>query len=182
VVIGCESGPSAVGEGAATQPSAESRRLSEGYALLYGVVSQQRRVDGLFALKQPRPAVRALVSSVGSASGAMYQWMEDRRDVLSGLGVTLDAQPLPEVEAAARSTIQGKTTRALMFGSNWQRELVLSQVKSTDYLAALADAIAERETSDERAGRLRAFAETMRGLNEKLVGLIALQGGGSGDE
>jgi len=181
----CESGPQSAASGgpAATQPAdaaTAASALGEGYALLHGVVGQQRRVDGLFALKSPAPAVREAVSDVGSASGAMYEWIEGRREALASIGVALDAEPLPVVEAAARSTIEGKTRRALLFGSSWQRELVISQIKSTDYMAALADAIAEREDGETRAERLRTFAETMRGLNETLVGLVEVTAGGQG--
>ncbi|MEM6334611.1 MAG: hypothetical protein AAF823_14865 [Planctomycetota bacterium] len=159
--------------------------LSEGYALLHGVVGKQRRVAGLFLLKRPGAGVRAAVEAVGEASGAMYRWIEGEREVLAAAGVALGDEGLPTVEAEARGAIEKQTRGAILFGGAWERALVLSQVSSTEYLAALGRALAEAEVSEARADRLRGFAEEMAGLHAEMVGLLEViegedAGGGGG--
>jgi hypothetical protein len=128
-------------------------------------------------LKKPRPAVRAAVEAVGEACGAMHDWLDDRRDTLAAGGVRLDRSPLPRMETEARGSIESRTTRALMFGSAWETELVLSQIKSTEYLAALAEAIADEESDGTRAARVEAFGERMRGLHRTLTERVGLRAG-----
>ncbi|MEM9251308.1 MAG: hypothetical protein AAGB29_03065 [Planctomycetota bacterium] len=175
---GCETTPTstggAAGGGSSSAPTQAQLNAAAGYELLYGVVSKQRNVAQLFGLKKPSPAVKSIVTEIGEASGDLYQWMEDNRSALEATGVNFKADPLPTAEQKARASIDGKSTRSLLFGRHWERDLTLSMTKSTEYLAALADATAGLETDATRAKELKRFAETMRSCEARLLALVRI--------
>ncbi|MEM1207865.1 MAG: hypothetical protein AAGI54_01235 [Planctomycetota bacterium] len=173
---GCETTPTTGGasgsSGSAAQPSKAQLEAAAGYELLYAVVSKQRNVAQLFGLKKPTPAVKTIVTQIGEASGDLYAWMEKNRSALEAAGVNLKADPLPNAEQKARASIDAKSTRALLFGRHWERDLALSMTKSTEYLAALADATAGLENDADRSKELKRFAEAMRSSEARLLALI----------
>jgi len=148
--------------------------LTEGYSLLYDVVSKQKNADLLLKLRDAKPAVRDVVTAMAEEAGNLSDWLEQRKDQLESESIELDAANLPELEAAARQAIESDTTKQLLFGDRLEPRLLVSQMKSAAYLSALAWELADRETSQDRAEWLNRFAERMTELHSRAAALIAV--------
>lgn len=148
--------------------------LTEGYSLLYHVVSQQKDAHRLFIMRNAAPMVRDSVTAVAQECGQLYEWLGHRKSDLETISIRFDAADLPQIEAESRETIAIETAAELLLDNEFERCILLSQIKSTQYLSALARAIATYESSDARRDRLKRFASRMSELHDQMTDLVTV--------
>jgi len=148
VVAGCTALEPGAKENAPA--SANLTELSEGYSLLYDLISKGKHSNLLWIIKKESPELKALLEKVSETSKATTKEL----DTLAKLNppVTLKAPHLPRLEQAARDSIQKETTKEILHsnGVDLEFNMVSSQLAGMNYAAHLARTLAGVETNPVR--------------------------------
>jgi hypothetical protein len=124
--------------------------LSEGYSLLYDLVSKGKHSSLLSIIKKESPELKALLEKVSETSKATTKEL----DTLAKLNpsVTLKAPHLPRVEQAARESISKERSKEILHsnGVDLEFNMVSSQLAGMNYAAHLARTLAAVETNPVR--------------------------------
>jgi hypothetical protein len=124
--------------------------LSEGYSLLYDLISGGKHSNLLWIIKKESPELKALLEKVSETSKATTKEL----DTLAKLNppVTLKAPHLPRLEQAARESIQKETSKEILHsnGVDLEFNMVSSQLAGMNYAAHLARTLAGVETNPVR--------------------------------
>ncbi|MBI1337870.1 MAG: hypothetical protein GC164_13040 [Phycisphaera sp.] len=174
-VVGC------VGQGKApVDVSVESQRFIEGYSLLHGVLSDEAGVGGLTLIKKYDPATEKLLKDIAAAAGGAKKYLEVNRDKLGEVGVRFDRPGLPEVEVRSRDWIAGRSRNAILFGGQSELHAILSQRDATQYLASLADTLADLEPAGPHRDWLEQQAKVFLSFYDRALSLLAARAAGEG--
>jgi hypothetical protein len=148
VVSSCATPELGAKEHAATSVSVSE--LSEGYSLLYDLVSKEKHSNLLSIIKKESPELKTLLEKVSETSKATTKEL----DTLARLSppVTLKAPHLPRLEQAARESINKETAKDLFHsnGVDLEFNMVSSQLAGMNYAAHLARTLAAVETNPVR--------------------------------
>lgn len=164
---GCAAGRPAV----SADPAQRNRQLSEGYALLYNLLEQNRQVDQ--ATRIPFRSVSddtaALLSDIATASGNTADYLYNLAETSPLLG--LDDTGLPAIEQATRESIEAQTRRNLLAGERdkFELHLLLSQAEATRYAAHLASQLAEADDHAARRALLEQVHDRFQQLHQRTV-------------
>jgi hypothetical protein len=124
--------------------------LSEGYSLLYDLLSKEKHSSLLSIFKKESPELKGLLERVSETSKATTREL----DTLAKLNppVTLKAPHLPRLEQAARESIHKETGKEILHsnGVDLEFNMVSSQLAGMNYAAHLARALAAVETNPVR--------------------------------
>ena len=138
-----------------------------GYGLLITVLDQEAKLDGLLMFKDfpPKTAdlMRAISKDAKTYSAALKALKQDAPPI------TWKSERLPVPEMEARDWIADRATVDLLSGSGpaLNVELLLSQLKATEYIAALANSIAKSEPSEARLKQLDLAKEAFLKLHDQ---------------
>jgi hypothetical protein len=148
VVSGCATLEPGVKEGAPT--SVNLTELSEGYSLLYDLISKGKHSNLLSIIKKESPELKDLLEKVSETSKATTKEL----DTLAKLNppVTLKAPHLPRLEQAARESINKETSKEILHsnGVDLEFNMVSSQLAGMNYAAHLARTLGAVETNPVR--------------------------------
>ena len=144
-----------------------------GFALLYELCEKQRKADGVYVLKSGSATVKGVVQEIAAANGVMADALKSATERGEAVG-DLKATGLPGVEVSAREAIEGQRTKAILFGEDWEKVMVLSQLEATSYGAALAGSLEGEAGSEVLDAALRAYGEAMSGANVMLAGMVVV--------
>ena len=152
----------------AQQPDRKQSQISEGYAMLYELVSKQTGLDRALVLGGGmNDQTKALIREIADVSKQAVAKIRGFAQADPSLG--LKQTGLPEVELKARAEIESSITRRLLFaGKNFEVRLLLSQSDATEYGAALARELAERDADPQRRAWLKEFADRYGKLRERV--------------
>ena len=155
----------------------EGLQRAAGYAILIGVLEDEAGLPGLLAIKDVPDGLEALVRRIAAASDESARALRVR--FMLAPAVETGVEGLPLVEIRARNHVAGRTTLALLSGRGDRLavELALSQLKATEYVAALAVALEEIEPRSERAMFLRELARRFAGFQSELMAWIGPEAG-----
>ena len=125
-----------------------------GHALLLDTLKDEARVGGLLSIKTVPPETATLIRRIATTSERSAKALESLFAGPPPIDSSRTWLPLPEIEA--RDWIANRTTIALLGGDGRTLEvdLILSQLKVTDYIAALAAALSKNEPSSSRRDEL----------------------------
>jgi hypothetical protein len=136
--------------GAKEHATTSLSELSEGYSLLYDLLSKQKHSSLLSIIKKESPELKSLLEKVSETSKATTKEL----DSLAKLNppVTLKAPHLPRLEQAARESIRDETGKELFHsnGVDLEFNMVSSQLAGMNYAAHLARTLATVETNPVR--------------------------------
>ena len=153
LLSGCATNEPRAADG--TPKQATLSELSEGYALLYDLLSKEKQSGLLSIIKKESPELKSLLERIASTSKAAVKDL----DTLSTLDppVNLKASHLPRLEQAARASIDKETSTALLHSSGVDLEftMVSSQLAGMNYAAHLARTLALADTNPVRQQFLR---------------------------
>ena len=124
--------------------------LSQGYALLYDLVSKEKRVNLLSFIKKESPDLKSLLERVSEASKATANEMETLAKLDPPLN--LKVTNLPRIEDAARDSIDKETSKAILNSEGVRLEftMVSSQLAGMNYAAHLARILAAVDPNPQR--------------------------------
>ena len=143
-----------------------------GYSILLDVLDEESRVAGILEIKDTPAGLSELIGRIAESAAAGASALRAELDRTPE--VTPGSSGLPAVEIEARSRIARQTTVALVAGrgSRFRRDLVLSQLKATEYVAALADGLLRDEPSSRRAESLESIRKRFDSLHVELLGWV----------
>ncbi len=143
--------------------------LNAGYALLYSLISDEARVDGLLSIKSLPEPTENLIRQIAQRSREAKSKLEDlaRQDIT----LAFNRQNLPEAEADSRRRIAEKLTRQLLFSNGVQLEVLLlaTQFQSTNYGQALARSLQTMDHHPQRRQDLQQLAEDYDAFNKAIL-------------
>jgi len=129
--------------------------ISEGYALLYDLVSKQKQVSLLSIIKKESPELKSLLEHISDTSKATAKELDTlaRIDPPLNLKVT----HLPRIEQAARESIEKETSKQILRSKDVELEfnMVSSQLAGMNYAAHLARSVAVVESNPQRKAFLQ---------------------------
>lgn len=130
--------------------SISASQLSEGYALLYDLLSKEKQASMLSIIKSESPELKSLLERISQTSKAAAKEL----DTLATLDppLNLKDQHLPKIERAARESIDKQTSKELLHstGVDLEFNMVSSQLSGMNYAAHLARTLAVAETNPQR--------------------------------
>jgi hypothetical protein len=130
--------------------SVSPSELSEGYSLLYDLLSKEKHSSMLSIIKKESPELKSILERVSETSKATIKEL----DTLAKLNppLTLKAPHLPRLEQAARESINKETSKKILHSNGVELEfnMVSSQLAGMNYAAHLARTLAAVETNPQR--------------------------------
>jgi hypothetical protein len=148
VLAGCAILEPRAKESAPTQVNVSA--ISEGYALLYGLVSKEKQSSQLSIIKKESPELKSLLERISETSKATATELE----ILARLNppLNLKVTHLPRLEQAARESIDTETSKEILRseGVDLEFNMVSSQLAAMNYAAHLARSLAVVETNPRR--------------------------------
>ena len=139
--------PSATG-GAPTKVNVSE--FSEGYGLLYDLVSKEKQSSLLSIIKTMSPELKSLLERISETSKATAKELETlvKLDPTRNLKVT----NLPRIEQDTRDSIDKETSKELLQskGVDLEFHVLSSQLPAMNYAAHLARSLAVVETNPRR--------------------------------
>jgi len=171
VVVVCLVGCASPGREASETPVNVSQ-LSEGYALLYDLLSKEKHVNLLLLVKKETPQLKAVIKKIAEGSGEIANELETLSKANPPLN--LKVTNLPRVEQDARAIIDSETGKALLKvkGVPFEFKLLHSQVQGMSYGAYLAKALAEVETNATRKAFLQKTEKKLFALHDEVYQMI----------
>jgi len=148
VLAGCAILEPRAKESAPTQVNVSA--ISEGYALLYGLVSKEKQSSQLSIIKKESPELKSLLERISETSKATATELETLARLNPPLN--LKVTHLPRLEQAARESIDTETSKEILHseGVDLEFNMVSSQLAAMNYAAHLARSLAVVETNPRR--------------------------------
>ena len=124
--------------------------MSEGYALLYDLVSKEEKASWLSIIKKESPELHAFLENISDTSKATAKELETLAKLDPPLNLKLTH--LPRIEQAARDSIEKERSKEILHSSGVALEfhMVRSQMSGVNYAAHLARSLAAVETNPRR--------------------------------
>jgi hypothetical protein len=167
LLLGCASG--------SAPPAAElhaSPATSRGYALLYALMSQEKQLSRLLAIKSERDDFGALVQDIADTCERAHARLEELAEADPSLD--LENTGLPPAEIDARKGIQSARTKQLLAasGEEFEIQLALMQNEALTYASHLTEVLARAEPDETRLEFARALWSELHDLQARLWTLI----------
>jgi hypothetical protein len=172
-ISGCATG-SVSGPAGGGNPANKNERAtwSNGYALLYQLMSDEQNVSKLHYFKHEQPDVKELINRIAAASGEAAKQLEtyDKEDG----GTDLKNQDLPPGEQTTRDAIASTKKWDLLGhgGEHFELSLLLTQSEAMNYGWHLAEVAAKNDSRPERAKYLKSLSEQMKGFYQDIYALL----------
>ena len=166
-VSGCQSEPT-TGPATKAMVNATGDDLSQGYSLLRSLLNDESDVAKILLVKTVKPETKVVIKDISTISKAA---LEDL-DAFAKLDKTLKVgkPTLPFVEAAARTAIDWATTKQLLLErKEFERDLLLTQVQSMQYGAALAGQLSLVDKQPDRQVWLKKLAKAYADLGDRVT-------------
>jgi hypothetical protein len=135
-------------EGATTHVNGSA--ISEGYALLYDLVSREKQSSLLSIIKKESPELKSLLERISDTSQATATELETLARLNPPLNIKVTH--LPRLEQATRESIDKQTSKEILHSTGVALEfnMVSSQLAAMNYAAHLARSLAVVETNPRR--------------------------------
>lgn len=139
-----------------------------GFGLLINLLDQEARLDGLLGIKSYPPATVSIIKAIASGASEGARKLKATRDDSPPIDWSSEGLPLTEIEA--RNRIASRTSLRLLSasGAEGELELLLSQLKATEYILALSSALAQQADSEVRRTILKGIGTTFNVQHEAL--------------
>ncbi len=170
VLSGCAILEPRAKEGAPTKVNVSE--FSEGYALLYDLVSKEKRASLLSIIKKESPELKSLLERVSEASKTTAKELETLAKLNPPLN--LKVTHLPRIEEAARESIDKETSKAILNseGVHLEFTMVSSQLAGMNYAAHLARSLAVGEPSPQRKEFLQRTDRKFSDLHRQMYNML----------
>lgn len=134
------------------------RARNEGYSLLYQLAVKNSDVDKILIVKHTDENVSAEIKAIAETYRRGRKQLEKFAYLEPQLNMKMP--DLPKLETETRAAIEKTTTKRLLFatGKDFERELLVTQLESTNYAAHLASVLKSQDDVSERREFLNAFA------------------------
>ena len=146
--------------------------LSEGYALLYNLVSKEKQSSHLSIIKTISPELKSLLERISDTSKVTAKELDTLARINPPLN--LEVSHLPRIEQAARESIDKETTKQMLrsTGVDLEFNMVSSQLAAMNYAAHLARSLAVVETNPRRKQFLQRTDRTFSDLHGQVYKML----------
>ena len=170
VLSGC-----AIFEPSATENAPTNIKLleiSEGYALLYDLVSKEKQASLLSRIKKESAELKSLLERVSETSKTTAKEMETLAKLDPPLN--LKVTHLPRIEEATRESIDKETSKAILHSEGVRMEftMVSSQLAGMNYAAHLARSLAVVEPNPRRKEFLQRTDRNFSDLHRQMYNML----------
>jgi len=145
---------------------------SHGYALLFGLLGDEKDVSKLLIIKRERAELRDVIRAISESTGRAHAQLEKFAKADRSLNIKDNGLPPAEIEA--RKTIAKARAKELLTesGKEFEVRLLLSQNEALVYAAHLADAALKGETNQERAQFLRQLSADLTNFQQRVATML----------
>jgi hypothetical protein len=146
--------------------------ISEGYALLYDLVSKEKQTSLLSIIKKESPELKSLLERISETSKTTAKELETLAKLDPPL--TLKVTHLPRIELAARESIDKETSNEILHseGVHLEFTIVSSQLAGMNYAAHLARSLAVVEPNPRRKEFLQRTARKFSDLHAQVYKML----------
>jgi len=143
-----------------------------GYALLFGLLGDEKDVAKLLVVKRERAELRELIKEIADAAGRGHKRLEEFAKADHSLNVT--KQGLPPAEATTRASIARAKAKELLAqgGKDFEVQLLLSQNEALTYGTHLAQTIAKAENDPQRTKYLQQLRGELNQFQRKVLAML----------
>jgi len=161
-----------IAQTAPTHPKVDLAVRNNAFALLVNLLNDERHLSKVLLVKFESPEVDRLVTQISKSADEGAKSLETFSKNDPALGqAKID---LPPGEAAAREAI-AKTKRGQLLtakGTQFEFELLLTQVQALNYGAHLASVIAANEPQPDRAQQFSNLSAQFKNLYHEVTALV----------
>ena len=157
LVAGCES---------VKQMPAGDPQLSYGYAQLHDLMKRESGVSDLLMIRDVSEPTQALIELVADTAADAAERIEAYADEDKSL--QLSDTGLPSIETDTRSAIAAATAGLLLTGDHAERDLLLTQIKATQYAEYLTSTLAKADPDARRTAYLNELSGKFHQIGDKL--------------
>jgi hypothetical protein len=174
ILCGCAGLHSASDEEPAQARSMHTHSVddSHGYALLFGLLGDEKDVSKLLIIKRERAELRDLIRAISETTGRAHAQLEKLAKADRSLNIKDNGLPPAEVEA--RKTITKACAKELLTesGKEFEVRLLLNQNEALLYGVHLAAAALKGETKQERAQFLRQLSTDLTSFQQRVTTML----------
>jgi hypothetical protein len=153
-----------------TQEARGSR--GHGYALLYEILGQERKVSQLLIIKGEREALETLIERIAETSGRAHERLEALAEADPSLDLADTGLPVEEVRTREAVAATRRSQLLAATGRELELQLLLSQNEALTYIAHLADVLSRSEPDPARGAYVRELWKDATRLQEDVVALV----------
>lgn len=132
--------------------------LNDGYFLLHDICQQEKKVSGILLFKTSPASLSIFLKKVSRVAGETVSALDQMQK--DDPALTMDHNPLPPTEQAARKIMEDQRQHQLLFGTkgpDFVRAMLMSQQFASDYTQSLAGALLGQEKDPTRRARLESI-------------------------
>jgi hypothetical protein len=146
--------------------------ISEGYALLYDLVSKEKQSSLLSIIKKESQELTSLLERISETSKTTAKEMETLAKLDPPLN--LKVTHLPRIEQAARESIDKETSKEILHseGVHLEFNMVSSQLAGMNYAAHLARSLAVVEPNPQRKEFLHRTDHKFSELHRQMYNML----------
>jgi len=166
ISLGCasSSGPSRIQQAHAAS--------GHGYALLYEILGQERKVSQLLLIKGERDALETIIQAIAKTCGKAHERLETFAKADPGLDLVDTGLPIEEVRTRQAIAATRRVQLLAASGRELELQLLLIQNEALTYMAHLADSLSRREADPARLVFLRELWKDLTLLQEDVLALV----------
>jgi hypothetical protein len=143
-----------------------------GYALLFGLLGDEKDVAKLLVIKRERAELRDLIKAIAETAASAHKQLEDFAKADRSLNLT--RQGLPPAEGTTRAAIARTKGKELLAegGKEFELQLLLSQNEALTYGAHLAETVAKAEDNPQRVKYFQQLAADLLQLRRRVSTML----------
>jgi hypothetical protein len=147
---------------------------AHGYALLSGLMGDEKNVSILRFIKHERPALKTLLMEIAATNRAAYKQLQAFAKADTSLNIK--DKGLPVAEVATRDAIADFKQKAILSskGKDLEIQLLLSQNEALTYGSHLAAVLAETEQNPERRQFLKSLTAGLSRLQRTVITMLQI--------
>jgi hypothetical protein len=157
---------------APSPPPLEAGDSRHGYALLYEILGQEKKVSQLLIIKRDREALGAVIGAIAETCGKAHERLEKLAEQSPRLDLTDTGLPADEVRARELIAATRRDLLLASSGKELELQLLLTQNEALTYAAHLADALSRSESNPERLEYVRALWKDLTRLLQETQALL----------
>ena len=146
------------------RPVGEPGDAGHGYALLYEILGQERRVSRLLLIKIERDELEAVIDAIAATCDTAHARLGELAEEAPRIELTQTGLPVDEV--LTRQSIAAMRRKQLLSasGQELERRLLATQSEALTYASHLADTLARSEADPHRLAFTRALWKDLNRL------------------
>jgi len=174
VSLGCAS------TGAASRAREGPTSSGHGYALLHGILGQERQVSKLLVIKEERQALETIIDAIAETCGTAYERLEELAEASPRLDLSDDGLPVEEVRTRQAIAATRRDQLLAASGREFERQLLWAQNEALTYASHLADTLARSEPDPARLAFVRALWKDLTRHQQDVQALLRRPGRSGG--